>query len=165
MKIVRSLLLVVVALEIGSDRERSTNQSMSDQSDETDLFVSWQNPDSQRHAILEELDGMVWLYLTAPDSAKLGRDCPAFSTVILVDKVDWKLIEDTGASPPIYKEVASSIATMQDPRASDFDVRWSPDGESVALVRDGQVICMIVAGVDSRSFPRSCQRVSARTPV
>lgn len=110
------------------------------------LFLSWQNTNSLRHAILEELDGMVWLYLTTPDSRKAERDCPAFTRRTPVEHVDWKLIEKTGAPPPISKDVASQTCQIQQPRAEDFSVSWSNDGESVGLVYHTKIIAMIVAG-------------------
>lgn len=131
----------------------------NDKSDEKGLFLSWQHPTTRRHAILEQMDGMVWLYLTAPDSMKPDRDCPAFTTLPPAETVDWKLIERTGQPPPITKDVATAAALIEHPIAREFGPFWSADGQSVAVVRGGQIICMIVAGAE-RGHSRALSKES-----
>ena len=89
---------------------------------------------------------MVWLYLTAPGTKRPERDCPVFSTAPLAEKVDWAAIRDSGAPPPLSKDVASSEAMVSRPVTGKFEAIWSSDGRSVALLRSGRCIAMIVAG-------------------
>jgi hypothetical protein len=118
-------------------------------SNEKGLFLSWQHPTSRRHAILEEHDGSFWLYLTPPKSLKPERGCPAFTTKIQVETVDWKAIEQTGAPPPISMDVASKTCLIQQPLPEDFNVTSSSNGASIGLVHQGKIIAMIVAGEKS----------------
>jgi len=148
MKVTRlfRMLICLLAFLVGcSKKEPQPKTMMEDQSDAQGLFISWQNPVSMRYAILEELDGMAWLYLTEANSQKPIRDCPAFTTIPPIEKVDWELVKETGAPPPIDQSVASPTAMIESPGASDFEVSWTPNGESVALIRDNSIICMIVA--------------------
>jgi hypothetical protein len=112
------------------------------------MFLSWQHSVSKRHAILEEAGGMVWLYLTGPNSTKPEGHCPAFATQPLADTIDWKVIEKTGAPPSITKDIASATAIIEHAKGSELSPMWSANGESVALIRGGEILCMIVAGAE-----------------
>ena len=158
----RNLILVLclmAGLPCCSKRPTEPAMTTNDKSDKKGLFLSWQHPNSRRHAILEQMDGMVWLYLTAPDSLEPERDCPVFSTIPPADAIDWKLIEKTGHPPPMTKDVASATAVIEHPVASEYDSLWSADGQSVAVVRGGQMICMIVAGAE-RGHSRALSKES-----
>lgn len=154
-----SALCLMVGLPCCSKRPAEPAMTTNDKSDENGLFLSWQHPNSRRYAILEQMDGMVWLYLTAPDSMKPDRDCPVFSTIPPADAIDWNLIEKTGHPPPMTKDVASATAIIARPVASEYDSFWSADGQSVAMVRGGQMICMIVAGAE-RGHSRALSKES-----
>jgi hypothetical protein len=71
-----------------------------------------------------------------------------FSTIPLAEKVNWAAIRDSGAPPPLSKDVASSDALVAPPVTGKFEAIWSSDGHSVALLRSGRCIAMIVAGVE-----------------
>jgi len=149
--LVRFLPLLALCIAVAScDSKKASPSPMTptNQSDDKGLFLSWQHTVSKRTAILEQLDGMVWLYLTAPATNKPERDCPVFSTVPLADKVDWAAVRQSGAPPPLSKDVASSEALVARPVAGEFEAVWSSDGQSVALLRSGRFIAMIVAGVE-----------------
>lgn len=118
----------------------------ANQSDDGGLFLSWKHPVSHQTAILEEMDGIVWLYLSEPQATQPARDCPAFVTAPPPDSVDWERIKQTGEPPGISKDVASDRALIEHPAPEDFSTIWSADGESVALRYRGDLICMIVAG-------------------
>jgi hypothetical protein len=145
MRALTLILLAVIATGCSKGSEGPAI-AMSDRSSSKGLFISWKHPVSRRTAILEEMDGMVWLYLTAPNSQTPDRDCPAFATGPLADTVDWESIAKTGEPPKLTKDVASATALIEHVTASEFTTTWSSDGESVALVRGGEIICMIVAG-------------------
>ncbi len=117
----------------------------ANQSDDRGIFLSWRHPVSHRTAILEEIDGMVWLYLSQPQTKQPARDCPAFVTATPPDTVDWERIKQTGVPPTITKDIATGRALIEHPSPEDFSTVWSSDGESVALRHRGEPICMIVA--------------------
>ncbi|MEQ1748324.1 MAG: hypothetical protein ABL974_02800 [Prosthecobacter sp.] len=119
---------------------------MIDQSDKNGLFLSCQSAASGRHAILEEQDGMVWLYLTASNATKPERDCPAFTTRKPTTSVDWEQIKKTGEPPSITQDVASCSAWVIDAKPAEFSAVWSSNGESVGIVRNGHIVCMIISG-------------------
>ena len=118
---------------------------VTDQSDARGLFLSWRHPVSNRAAILEESDGMVWLYLSHPEINRPARDCPAFITADPPATVDWERVRQ-GEPPRIAADVATACSLIQEPVAADFSTSWTPDGESVAMRHRGEIICMIVAG-------------------
>ncbi len=135
------------------------DQGVQEESGEGGLFLSWYHPASGRTAILDELDGMVWLYLTAAGSHAVERDCPVLSTVPLPDEVDWAAVMESGAPPPLWKAVASAEAFAEGLVAEDFGTRWSEDGGSVLLLRAGRSIAMIVAAEEqgySRALEWEC---------
>ena len=103
------------------------------------------HPVSQRVAIIEEDNGMVWLYLSHPEVTRPARDCPAFITAPPPPTVDWERVL-RGETPRIAADVATDCSFIQSPAAEDFGTIWTPDGESVALRHNGEIICMIVAG-------------------
>jgi hypothetical protein len=115
-------------------------------SDGRGLFLSWRHPVSYRTAILEEIDGMVWLYLSEPHTTKPGKDRPAFVTATPPDAVDWERIKQTGELPGITKDIATDRALIEHPSSRDFSTVWSLDGESVAVRQRGELLCMIVSG-------------------
>jgi hypothetical protein len=53
---------------------------------------------------------------------------------------------DRARPPPIVKSFAGPGAVVDAPEHSVWQFRWSTDGESVALVRDGVVVALIVSG-------------------
>ena len=142
-------LIALLAFLLAACERRDTQTKMdipaADQSDERGLFLSWRHPVSHRTAILEEMDGMVWLYLSQPETTQPARDCPAFITATPAESVDWERIQQTGEPPAITKDVASDQALIEHPSPEDFSTIWSSDGESVALQHRGEFLCMIVA--------------------
>ena len=162
MRLLAALFAAVSCLLATCRRSEPTTQMeipVANQSDERGIFLSWRHPVSQRTAILEEMDGMVWLYLSQPSTTRPVRDCPAFASASLPDSVDWQRIKQTGEPPRISKDVASDRAVIMGPVAADFSTVWSADGESVALRHQREIVCMIVAGAHrghSRALARAC---------
>lgn len=50
-----------------------------------------------------------------------------------------------GFPPPLASEYASIDAVVMDAQPEDFSLRWSPDGESIALLRKEKPLAMIVS--------------------
>ena len=144
---IAALIAMIAGLLTACER-RDTQTKMdipaADQSDNRGIFVSWRHPVSHRTAILEEMDGMVWLYLSQPQTTQPARDCPAFVTATPPDSVDWERIKQTGEPPGITKDIATGRALIGHPSPEDFSTVWSSDGESVAVRHRGEPICMIV---------------------
>ena len=161
MRFSTALIALVVCFVSACSRNNSSMDDIpaANQSDDRGLFLSWKHPNSHRAAILEEMDGMVWLYLSQPDSTKPARDCPAFVTTAPPDTIDWKLVAQTGEPPRISKDVASDRALIEHPAATDFSTVWSLDGESVGLRHRGEIISMIVAG-QQRGHSRALRSTS-----
>ena len=53
---------------------------------------------------------------------------------------------DRSRPPPIVKQFAEPGAVVDAPERSEWQFRWSADGESVALERDGVAVALIPAG-------------------
>jgi hypothetical protein len=106
-------------------------------------FISEQHPLSRRHAILEDDGASAWLYLTAPDNPRPVADVFVYNRHAPADRV-----EDAAASgpPPIVKAFAAPAAVVPAPECSTWRFRWSADGESAALQRDGVVVALIPSG-------------------
>src|SRR5688500_1606629 len=97
-------------------------------------FISEQHPSSRRHAIFEDDGTSAWLYLTAPDEPRPVADVFVYNRQAPVDRVDDS---DRSRPPPIVTKFAASDAVVAAPDRSLWRLRWSGDGQSVGLERDG----------------------------
>ena len=106
-------------------------------------FISEQHPLSRRHAILEDDGTSAWLYLTAPDEPRPVADVFVYNRHAPAD-----CVKDAAGSapPPIVKAFAAPEAVVSAPERSAWRFRWSADGESVALQRDGVAVALIPSG-------------------
>lgn len=166
MRIEAFVALIVCFLSTCDRRDPQTQMDSPDtnQSNDGGIFLSWRHPVSHRTAILEEIDGMVWLYLSLPQTTEPARDCPAFVTDTPPDSVDWERIKQTGESPGITKDIATERALIEHPSPEDFSAVWSSDGGSVALRHRGELICMIVAG-HKRGHSGHSKAVAGSSPL
>ncbi len=126
-----------------------------------DIFLESQNPVSKRYAVLEDNGKIAFLYLTEPGMPKPMKDAVVYTRVPPVDTVDWERIKKSGETPLLRKDLASSTAVIKNPKASEFKFKWSADGDSVAVLRDGQPLAF--ASVKER-FGYS-QAVNATSPL
>jgi len=108
-----------------------------------EMVVQEQHPKSRRVAILEDNEKIAYLYLTQPESRIPERDAVAYSRVRLPPTVDWKKLKETGEPPLLGADVASPRAVITFPKAREFSFRWSKDGHSVALLRNGEPIALV----------------------
>jgi hypothetical protein len=106
-------------------------------------FISEQHPSSRRHAIFEDDGTSAWLYLTAPDEPRPVADVFVYNRRTPVDRVGDS---DRSHPPPIVTEFAAPGAVVDAPERSVWRLRWSADGHSVALERDGVVVALIPSG-------------------
>lgn len=107
-----------------------------------DLFVSEQHPASRRWAIIEDDGRVAWLYLTEPDIRKPIADCWLYNRVPTPPH-----FESVRNQPPVVPQThAATGATSQPPARESVHLRWSLDGESVAVFFGSELIGCIVCG-------------------
>ena len=82
------------------------------------IFLSDQNAQSLRHAVVEDDGDVAYLYLTAPQSTTIA------------------------ASAWIYNRASSPLTPP--PLTRDWALLWSHDGHSVAILADGLPMACIV---------------------
>ena len=114
-----------------------------------ELFVSEQHPVSRRWAVIEDDGRAAWLYLTEPDTRKPVADCWLYNRVPTPPHFDSVRDE-----PPVVPQTHAGMgATSQPPAAESVRLRWSRDGESVAVFFDAELIGFIAQG-QKRGFSR-----------
>lgn len=124
-----------------------------------EIVLQAQHPKSLRVAVLEDNEKIAYLYLTKPDTQIPERDAVAYSRVRLVPTVDWKKVKETGEPPPLGADVGSARAIITFPKQREFSFRWSKDGHSVALLRNGEPIAMVTA-TDRLGFSKAVAKRS-----
>jgi hypothetical protein len=96
---------------------------------------------SHRHAILTEdgRTGILYLHVPSNDPRQTGQveaTCFAFNRVDPIEPADVRRYRPE--PPPIAKGYASNVAVCRRPRDHAWEMVWSLDGESVALMRNGR---------------------------
>lgn len=110
-------------------------------------FVESCHPESARCAILEDNGSSAWLYLTPAGGEGIEQDAFAYSPVAPREELNRAAIE-AGNPPILTRKYASSRAVLESPEEHSFQFVWSSDGESVALLCNGDPIAMVVSGYD-----------------
>ena len=103
-----------------------------------EIFLQLQSPVSKRHAVLEDNGKVAFLYLTEPSIPRPVKDAIVYMRVQPIEAVDWERIKKTGDTPLLRRDLASPSAVITNPKALEFTFKWSTDGESVAVLRNGQ---------------------------
>ena len=111
--------------------------------DESGPYITEQHPSSRRHAVFEDDGTCAWLYLTAPDEPRPVADVLVYNRHAPPDRIDDL---DRSRPPPIIRRFAAPGAVVDAPERSVWGFRWSADGESVALERDGVVVALLPPG-------------------
>ncbi len=107
-----------------------------------DLFISEQHPVSRRWAVIEDDGRVAWLYLTEPDTRMPAADCWLYNRVTTPHQS-----ENVRGQPPVVPLTHAGIgATLQPPAGESVHLRWSHDGESVAVFFDDELIGFIAHG-------------------
>lgn len=101
------------------------------------IFLTSSHPVSRRVAILEDDTEVAYLYLTAPETQRPEKDAIVYTRVPPVSKVNWERIRQTGETPMLREDLASSTAILLAPQEREFSFKWSHDGNSVAVLRNG----------------------------
>lgn len=109
-----------------------------------ELFLAVQHPLSRRHATIDDDGCCAWLYLSEPETTRPIAD------VWVYNRIEAPPMEQIGSyrpnPPPAAVGYASSTALLLEPRKFQWTFIWSNEGESVALVRDGEPLAFILAG-------------------
>lgn len=124
-----------------------------------EINLQAQHPKSRRQAVLEDNEKVAYLYLTGANSQVPERDAIAYSRVRLVPAMDWKKMKETGEPPLLGADIASARAIITFPKQREFTFRWSKDGHSVALLRNGEPIAM-VAAADASGYSKAVAKRS-----
>ena len=109
--------------------------------DGDELFLSEQHAISQRWAILEDDGCVAWMYLTEPGSEKPVADCWLYNRVQAPPSFN-SLRGEAPVAPATYVQ---SIQPFAPPKAESVSFRWSSDGESVAVLFQGELVGFIAA--------------------
>lgn len=96
---------------------------------------------SGRHGTFEDDGTSAWLYLSEPDTPRVAADAWAYN------RVPPPPVAQVGAyrpaPPPAAEGFAGPEALCPPPAAHRWELRWSADGESVAVLRDGVALALI----------------------
>jgi len=147
-----SLLLIacLMAIALGCDSndapssDSSGGDGLPTSDADTPLFLEAQHAKSRRFAILEDNGNSCWLYLTTPDQPRPEKDCFVYAPVEPIEELNIDAVRDEGEPPILTKNLATNSALLTNPKPSDFRLRWSVDGESIAVVHKGVPVAMIV---------------------
>ena len=96
------------------------------------MFVSEQHPTSRRFAQFEDDGTAGYLYLTAPDEAKLVGDCWLYNRIQAPELSDVKKFR--GSPPPAARGYAGPNAQRSEPPEGAVSFLWSPDGNAVSVL-------------------------------
>jgi len=124
-----------------------------------EIFITDHNTSTKRWAILEDNGNSAWLYLTKPGTQQPEKDAFVYSPVQLVEELNISDIKQ-GLPPMLTSELATRSAIILNPKAIEFGIKWSDDGESVAVTYKNIPISMIVRESE-RGYSTSLSRESA----
>jgi hypothetical protein len=112
--------------------------------DSEELFQAERHPLSLRHAIIEDNGYCAWLYLTESATTQPIADVWVYNRI---ESPPAEQIRSFRPSPPpAAAGYASNAAQFLTPQNCEWRFRWSSNGNSVALFRDGEVHAFILAG-------------------
>jgi hypothetical protein len=111
-------------------------------------------------ALIADEGESTWLYLTAPGTQRIERDCWLFNTPTSPSSPDLALYAAQRRPPPAPRTLIDPGGVRATPSAERWSVRWSADGEAVAVAVDGEPIGFVRAS-DHRGFARFLREASA----
>lgn len=109
-----------------------------------DLFLQDQHPASGRCAILDDDGTSAWLYLRETNSVKPIADAWVYNRIVAPSATEIQSYR--GRPPPAVQGYASEAALCPVPAMHEWSFLWSSDGESVAVLKNGEAVAFIVAG-------------------
>lgn len=120
------------------------------------LFLSECHPVSRRLAIFDDDGTSAWLYLSGIGSDRPEADAWVYNRVPAPEPE--QVGRYRGGPPPAPRGYAGAEALCEEPGRFAWSLRWSADGHSVALAREGLPMALIPAGArrgHSRLLERS----------
>ncbi len=123
-----------------------------------EMFIEAQNKTSGRSAILEENGSSAWLYLTRDTGRGVEKDAFVFSPIPPAKELNKASIK-AGNPPVLVEAIASATAVIDSPQEQDFELVWSKNGESIAVLYEGAPISMIVES-EKRGFSKALVKSS-----
>lgn len=102
-----------------------------------ELFLQSRNPVSNRLAVFEDDARVAYLYLTRPGTPQPERDAIAYMRIQPISRAEWEAAKKSRGTPMLLKDLASPAAVIEKPVEREFSFKWSPDGNSVAILRNG----------------------------
>lgn len=128
--------------EPGAEQGRSVKEKTLDD----EFLVCEYSKNSHRHAMLVDdgITGILYLHAPSDDAEKTGEveaTCFAYNRVDPIDPKEVKRYRP--GPPPIARGYASKDAVCRKPESHDWNLRFSSDGTSVLLIRDGKPWAMV----------------------
>ncbi len=106
------------------------------------LFLGEQHPVSGRRGTFEDDGNSAWLYLSEPETPRVVADAWAFN---LIPPPPVERVASYRPSPPPAAEgFAGPQALCAEPSFHQWSLLWSVDGESIAVLKDGVALALIV---------------------
>ncbi|MCU7938547.1 MAG: hypothetical protein KZQ64_15590 [gamma proteobacterium symbiont of Bathyaustriella thionipta] len=103
------------------------------------------HPVSKKEARFEDLGHSAWLYLTRPNSPVVVADAWIYNRIPAPSETE--IVQFKTASPPAVASYAHVNAEFTPLQSDKFELKWSPDGRSVALLINGIPFGFIPPGV------------------
>lgn len=103
------------------------------------------HPKSKKEARLEDHGHSAWLYITRPNSQVVTADCWIYNRISAPS--DSEITKYRTSSPPAVSAYAHSHAEFTPLHSDVFELKWSPDGRSVAVLINGIPFGFIPPGV------------------
>jgi hypothetical protein len=105
------------------------------------LFLGEKHPVSGRRGTFEDNGTSAWLYLSEPATGRVVADAWACNRV--PPPPASRVGSYRPGPPPAAQGYAGPGALCPDPSAHRWELCWSADGESVAVLRDGVALALI----------------------
>ncbi len=113
------------------------------------LFLQSTNDTSGRLAVLDEVEGSVWLYLMPRGGEQPEFYCWLANTLALDEQPSLVHYQALNLPPPAESEFVTPGCVLLEPSNHAWEFRWSADGESVAALCDNNVRGFICAWMES----------------
>lgn len=104
------------------------------------LFAHSSHEVSGRCAVLEEVEGSIWLYLMRAEGEPPELDCWLANTIAHHEQQAPEHYRSAHLPPPAPPSLVSGECVIASPSAHAWSLRWSADGGAVAALCDGRVL-------------------------
>lgn len=112
---------------------------------EKSTLICETNPRSKKEARFVDHGHSAWLYLTNSDSQVVVADCWIYNRIPAPKESE--ITQYKTSSPPAVASYAHAHAEFTPLQSDNFELKWSPDGRSVALLINGIPFGFIPPGV------------------